>query len=192
MPNYQTLRDQAIYQLPDGWKGFAGQADDPFFLDLRVFDLLYGGDLSEVGQDTLAGYNVNTIALQVPIKDVALKGDASRNPVIGVWSTTERQRPVRVGRRRRSGRLGPGLAPRQPARQRGGRAGRAQGRVQRDHARQGRRHPGRRRPGDQPRGAAADRGDLRHSGPADAAQRPGGDLPDRHHDQGRRSRSRPT
>jgi tetratricopeptide (TPR) repeat protein len=55
-----------------------------------VFDLLYGGDLSEVGQDTLAGYNVNSIALQVPFKDVALKGDAKRNPVIGVWTTTER------------------------------------------------------------------------------------------------------
>jgi hypothetical protein len=90
MPDYQTLRDQAIYQFPGGWKGFAGQADDPFFLDLRVFDLLYGGDLSEVGQDTLAGYNVNTIALQVPFKDVALNGDATRNPVVGAWTTTER------------------------------------------------------------------------------------------------------
>jgi hypothetical protein len=55
MPDYATLRQQAIYDFPGGWKGFAGQADDPFFLDLRVFDLLYGGNLSEVGQDTLAG-----------------------------------------------------------------------------------------------------------------------------------------
>jgi hypothetical protein len=46
--------------LPGGWRTFAGQADDPFFLDLRVFDLLYGGDLSETGRDTLAGYNVNS------------------------------------------------------------------------------------------------------------------------------------
>jgi hypothetical protein len=92
MPNYQALRDEAVITYPGGWKGFAGQADDPFFLDLRVFDLLYGGNLSEVGQDTLAGYNVNTIGLQVPFKDVALNGDATRNPVIGVWSTTERQR----------------------------------------------------------------------------------------------------
>jgi hypothetical protein len=95
MPDYQKLRDQASVTLPGGWKSFAGQADDPFFLDLRVFDLLYGGDLSEVGQDTLAGYNVNSIALQVPFKDVALKGDAKRNPVIGVWTTTERNR-VRI------------------------------------------------------------------------------------------------
>jgi hypothetical protein len=95
MPDYGKLRQQATTTLPGGWKIFAGQADDPFFLDLRVFDLLYGGNLSEVGQDTLAGYNVNTIALQVPFKDVALKGDAGRNPVIGVWSTTDRAR-VRI------------------------------------------------------------------------------------------------
>jgi uncharacterized protein (TIGR03382 family) len=95
MPNYKQLRDQATKTLPGGWKTFAGQADDPFFLDLRVFDLLYGGDLSEVGQDTLAGYNANTIALQVPFGDVALNGNATRNPVIGVWSTTERPR-VRI------------------------------------------------------------------------------------------------
>ncbi|GGN60143.1 hypothetical protein GCM10010112_16080 [Actinoplanes lobatus] len=95
MPDYATLRQQATQTLPGGWKIFAGQADDPFFLDLRVFDLLYGGDLSETGQDTLAGYNVNTIALQVPFKDVALGGDATRNPVVGVWTTTERNR-VRI------------------------------------------------------------------------------------------------
>jgi len=90
MPDYNTLRNQAIKTLDGGWKIYTGQADDPFFLDLRVFDLLYGGDLSETGQDTLAGYNVNTIVLQVPLKDVALKGDPKRNPVIGVWTTTDR------------------------------------------------------------------------------------------------------
>ncbi|MEV6493322.1 DUF4331 domain-containing protein [Actinoplanes sp. NPDC051633] len=94
-PNYKTLRDQATIQLPGGWKLFAGQADDPFFLDLRAFDLLYGTDLSGTGQDTLAGFNVNSIAIQVPFEDVALKGDAKRNPVIGVWSTTDRNR-VRI------------------------------------------------------------------------------------------------
>ena len=91
MPDYGTLRDQAIADLPGGGKIYVGQADDPFFLDLRVFDLLYGGDLSEVGQDTLAGYNVNTVAIQVPNAQLALKGDPVRNPVIGVWSDTERR-----------------------------------------------------------------------------------------------------
>jgi hypothetical protein len=95
MPDYGKLRNQAVTALPGGWNVFAGQADDPFFLDLRVFDLLYGGNLKEVGQDTLAGYNVNTIAIQVPFQDVALNADATRNPVIGIWSTTDRPR-VRI------------------------------------------------------------------------------------------------
>ena len=97
MPDYGALRDEAITTipagagLPAGGKSLAAQADDPFFLDLRVFDLLYGADLSEVGQDTLAGYNVNTIALQVPKAALAIAGDVANNPVIGVWSTTSRQ-----------------------------------------------------------------------------------------------------
>lgn len=90
MPDYGALRDEATITLPGGWQSFAGQADDPFFLDLRVFDLLYGGDLSETGRDTLAGYNVNTIALQVPFEDVALNADPDANPVVGIWTTTER------------------------------------------------------------------------------------------------------
>ena len=99
MPDYASLRDAAITTFGTdsargnkagfaGGTSFAGQADDPFFLDLRIFDLLYGGDLSEVGNDTLAGYNVNTIALQIPTAD--LVGDDG-DPVIGVWSTTSRE-----------------------------------------------------------------------------------------------------
>jgi hypothetical protein len=91
MPDYASLRDEAVVPLPGGGQTFAGQASDPFFLDLRIFDLLYGGDLSETGHNTLAGYNVNTIAIQVPKSTLALKGDTSRNPVIGVWSTTDRR-----------------------------------------------------------------------------------------------------
>ncbi|GAA3020393.1 DUF4331 domain-containing protein [Streptomyces fulvorobeus] len=91
MPKYGKLRSQAVLGVPGGGKAFAGQTEDPFFADLRVFDLLYGGDLSKRGQDTLAGYNVNTVALQIPKKHLALRGNTSRNPVIGIWSTTERR-----------------------------------------------------------------------------------------------------
>ncbi len=92
MPDYTPLRDQAIVNLPsNGGKSFVGQADDPFFLDLRVFDLLYGGNASELGTDTLAGYNVNSLALQVPKTALAINGNATRNPVIGIWSTTDRR-----------------------------------------------------------------------------------------------------
>jgi Domain of unknown function (DUF4331) len=92
MPNYGALSNSAIIGLPGGGRTFAGQADDPFFLDLRIFDLLYGGDFSEVGQDTVRGYNTNTLAIQVPKSVLALNGDAAGNPVVGVWSTTSRQR----------------------------------------------------------------------------------------------------
>ncbi|MDL4816884.1 DUF4331 domain-containing protein [Actinomadura opuntiae] len=93
MPNYAALRQQAIKTVPGGGKTYVGQADDSFFLDLRIFDLLYGGNLSETGTDTLKGYNVNTIALQVPKTALAFKGNPRRNPAIGVWSTTDRQGP---------------------------------------------------------------------------------------------------
>ncbi|TCO55185.1 DUF4331 domain-containing protein [Actinocrispum wychmicini] len=91
MPDFRTIRDQAITKTYGGGLSYAGPADDSFFADLRVFDSLYGGNLSETGQDTLRGYNVNTIALQLPSHVLALKQDAKRNPVIGVWSDTERQ-----------------------------------------------------------------------------------------------------
>jgi hypothetical protein len=91
VPDYGKLRQQATVQLPGGGQTVATQAADPFFLDLRVFDLLYGGNLSEVGQNTLAGYNVNSVALQIPKSRLAYKGDATRNPVIGIWSSTEKQ-----------------------------------------------------------------------------------------------------
>jgi len=86
MPDYATLRAQAVRPLASGGHVFAGQADDSFFLDLRVFDLLYGGNLSEVGHDTLHGYNVQTVALQVPSKQLA-----PHQPIIGVFSATQRQ-----------------------------------------------------------------------------------------------------
>jgi hypothetical protein len=87
-PNYGG-NGSGIYEFrqADGSTGrvFAGQTDDPFFLDLRVFDLLYGGNLSEVGTDTLAGFNVHSIAIQVPKN--SLKG---ASPIIGVWATASR------------------------------------------------------------------------------------------------------
>jgi hypothetical protein len=90
MPDYPSLSNAAITKYGQGHrKTFAGQADDSFFLDLRVFDLLYGGDFSEAGNDTLSGYNVNTIALQVPKSD--LLRDSSDDPTVGIWSTTERR-----------------------------------------------------------------------------------------------------
>ncbi|HSU02465.1 MAG TPA: DUF4331 domain-containing protein [Nocardioides sp.] len=91
MPNYAALRAQATTSPVKNVKSFAGQAEDPFFLDLRVFDLLYGGDLSEAGDDTLAGFNVQSVALQVPQKWVAKNQKAKKNPIIGTWTTTQKK-----------------------------------------------------------------------------------------------------
>ena len=89
MPNYNALRDAAVRSFQgSGGQSFAGQAEDPFFLDLRVFDVLYGGDCkTQAGHDTLAGFNVNTLALKVQSKDLV----ASDRSVVGIWSTTDRK-----------------------------------------------------------------------------------------------------
>jgi hypothetical protein len=110
MPNYNgNLFDAATVKFGSAPSmTWAGQSDDAFFLDLRVFDLLYGANLSEVGDDTLAGFNVNTLALQVPKADLAKGGNAGANPIIGIWSTTSR-RSTRVqlgdGSQRNQGRF---------------------------------------------------------------------------------------
>jgi len=91
MPNYAALREQSIRNNDKGVTSFAGQAEDSFFLDLRVFDLLYGGDLSQTGDDTLAGFNVNSVALQVPRRMLARNGKVDKFPVVGVWSTTSKR-----------------------------------------------------------------------------------------------------
>ena len=90
IPNYEAVSNQAIRTFAGG-RTWAGQSDDPFFLDLRVFDLLYGADFSEVGDDTLAGFNVNAMALQVPKTELAMNGNPATNDVIGVWTTASRR-----------------------------------------------------------------------------------------------------
>jgi uncharacterized protein DUF4331 len=104
MPDYASLSHDAIY--PAGCsdcKTWAGQADDPFFLDLRVFDLLYGAQITgtpclfkEACDDTLAGFNMNAFALQVPKSILTRGGDGSG--VVGAWTTASRPR-IRVLRR---------------------------------------------------------------------------------------------
>jgi|SRR5579859_694175 len=84
-------------------KVFAGQRDDPFFVDLQVFDLLtLRGQAPPIGYssgnniplDGLKGFNVHSIALQIPISRLtgsnSLTGN-NPNPIIGVWMTSSRQ-----------------------------------------------------------------------------------------------------
>jgi hypothetical protein len=96
MPDYATLSDQAVVSCGADCRSWAGQADDSFFLDLRVFDLLYGLDFSETGDDTLAGFNVNSFAIQLPNSRLTRGGDGSG--IVGLWTTAAR-RSVRTQHR---------------------------------------------------------------------------------------------
>src|SRR4051795_9401392 len=100
IPNYTAVANQAIHSLSGGGKVFAGQRDDPFFVDLgTAFDainLRMGTGNQGGGKDDLAGYAVHSIVLQVPKSAVTVDGnevsapDAS-NAVVGVWADTERR-----------------------------------------------------------------------------------------------------
>ena len=97
-PSYEAnLGSAGVKSLGGGMKVFAGPRDDPFFVDLgSIFDL---GGLrpfnpahliplpAAPGKDYVAGYNVHSIAIQVP-KSALTKGDEK---TIGVWATTYRR-----------------------------------------------------------------------------------------------------
>jgi hypothetical protein len=106
-PNYQAnLGSDAVATLRNGMKVFAGQRDDAFFADIgSIFDL---GGLrpfngfhrlplaAERGVDGLGGFNTNTIAIRVPLRqltrDHALPtGPNDPQAVLGVWATASRQ-----------------------------------------------------------------------------------------------------
>lgn len=109
-PNYEALAAQGVRSLPGGSKVFAGQRDDPFFVDLgSAFDLLGLRPLNQAhalplpktaGVDGVGGFNTHTIAIQVPITQLTKNGLAPSGPddpnaIIGVYSQTQR-RQVRV------------------------------------------------------------------------------------------------
>jgi hypothetical protein len=103
-PDYADIAAAAV-RTKNGIKAFAGQRDDPFFVDLgSIFDL--GGlrpfngfhviPLAPAeGIDDLQGLNVLTLALQVPISQLT-KGNAvyaadDARATIGVWAANYRQ-----------------------------------------------------------------------------------------------------
>ncbi|MCX6046491.1 MAG: DUF4331 domain-containing protein [Chloroflexi bacterium] len=108
MPDYAALAAQGIYDLGDGVRVFAGQREDPFFIDLgATFDTLNfrkaplltaaedaNDTVNPFGIDMLSGFNVNTIAIEVPISWVTKdhKGAAeTKYPTIGAYASTSRR-----------------------------------------------------------------------------------------------------
>jgi Domain of unknown function (DUF4331) len=110
-PNYASLAALAVNSLGSGRTVFAGQRAEAFFVDLgAIFDL---GDLrplaaihatfglpglsSTAGVNATAQVNVHSIALQVPITDIARGGVAPTDTAaaassVGVWTTASRQK----------------------------------------------------------------------------------------------------
>jgi len=95
-PNYEALAAAAVHTLPGGIKVFAGQRDDPFFVDLgSVFDLAGLRPFNPFhliplpvapGQDAVAGFNTHSIAIQVPISQLV-----QASPTIGIYASASRQ-----------------------------------------------------------------------------------------------------
>jgi hypothetical protein len=122
-PNYAALAEAAVVELDGGITAFAGQRDDPFWVDLgAIFDLgvlrpFEAAHLIDQPQtearDAVAGKNVHSLVLEVP-SELLTNGD---DPVIGVWATASRRQvrtfadgssaaPVYTGPFRQVSRLG--------------------------------------------------------------------------------------
>jgi hypothetical protein len=116
MPNYDNLARQGIYNLGNGIRVFAGTVDDPFYIDLgATFDSInyrpsvFGtgipavmsdaqdaDDTKNFAPDAVAGFNVNTIAIEIPItmltSDGAIHPLSDPKALIGTYGATLRPR----------------------------------------------------------------------------------------------------
>ena len=89
---YDTVANSAVRTMGTTTM-FAGPRDEPFFVDLHVFDLLGVG-----GFPATDGVNVMSIVLEVPITEVAQNnqrpaaGSTGQNSVIGIYARALRPR----------------------------------------------------------------------------------------------------
>jgi len=106
-PNYPDLANSAIHDLGDGMVVFAGQRLDGFFIDLgSIFDLAalrpfqnlhLISSAAAAGVNALRGFNVHSIAIQIPISKLTADGSVPTDPlaansVIGVYAAADRQK----------------------------------------------------------------------------------------------------
>lgn len=92
MPNYDTLAAQGLYDLGDGMRVFAGQRDDPFYIDLgAIFDTINLRSAGSTGGvDMLSGFNIHAIALEVPAS-MLMDDDDDAATVLGAYAATSRR-----------------------------------------------------------------------------------------------------
>ena len=103
MPSYDALAAQGIYDLGGGVRVFAGQREDPFYIDLgAIFDTLNlrrtppvetaaedaNDNVNPFGTDMLSGFNVNTIAIELPSTMLTKDGGTK----LGAYASTSRRK----------------------------------------------------------------------------------------------------
>ncbi|MCA1977619.1 MAG: DUF4331 domain-containing protein [Thiobacillus sp.] len=104
--DYSALYQAAIHTLPNNVKAFAGTTDDAFWIDLggafdtfntHAFPVLTAAQdaaAENIAPDTVSGYAVNHIALEVPVamltRTGAVEPASSPAATIGVWAATSR------------------------------------------------------------------------------------------------------
>lgn len=123
----QAFVDRYIHTLSNGGRVIAGQFDDPYQLDEKgIFDLINLADTDLGGirgarrgpaKDVFTGFNVFSIALELPIRDVFPSGVPhngqlnanSTDSLLRVWSRITRQQMMTVDARQTiTGRTGDG------------------------------------------------------------------------------------
>jgi len=105
------VADHFIHHLSNGGRAFAGERDDPYYLDEKgIFDLV---NLCRAGvggipgarrsncEDVFTGFNIFTIGLELPISDVFPNGiphngvitpnDTSTDSLLRIWDSISKQ-----------------------------------------------------------------------------------------------------
>jgi hypothetical protein len=99
-PYYAGLANAAILTIPgrSGARVFAGPRSEQFYVDLAAsFDRLGGlsNEIRKPGVNSTKGFNVHSIALEIPI---TLLDKLGANGIVGVWSSSSRMRVPVLGR----------------------------------------------------------------------------------------------
>ncbi|MBA3774536.1 MAG: DUF4331 domain-containing protein [Ramlibacter sp.] len=87
---YQNLAQMAVHTVPNSGdlRAFVGPRDEGFYVGLgTAFDLI---NPSAAGADGTSGFNVSTLAVEIPKSRLRAAGDT--DGIIGVWATASRTR----------------------------------------------------------------------------------------------------
>ena len=120
MPDYNALAAQGVYDLGNGIRAFAGQRDDPFYIDLGgLFDTLNLGlsplpietnaqdandGANAFGVDMLSGFNIQEIALEIPASMLTADGKgATETQTSKIGGVADTYRPLFTSRGRSVG-----------------------------------------------------------------------------------------